>query len=83
MLPSRRKDNSRLKRKPRSEWKKRPSPSKDKEVPLSMKALSLMTAELPSSQADQEDPEALVLEPLEAAPREDLQRRSSERELLR
>lgn len=79
-LPSRKKNNKELKKKPRSEWKKKPNQSQDKEVLPSTRVPSLTMEELQSDQEDQEDLEALVLEPQEAAPRVDLQRRSSERE---
>ena len=83
MSPSRKKNNKELKRKLRLEWKKKPNLSQDKEVPPSTRVPSLTMEELQSDQEDQDDLEALVLEPQEAAPRVDHPRKSSERESLK
>jgi hypothetical protein len=67
-----------LKKKLSKEWKKRPSQSRENEVPL-----TTMMEELPSDQVDPESPEALALELQVQDLREVPPRRSSESESSR
>jgi len=79
----RKKNNKELKKKPKSEWKKKQNLFKDKEVPQNTKVPSLMMEELQSDLVDQKDLEAQALELLEAVLRVDHQRKLSERESLK
>jgi len=79
----RKKDNLELKKNQRLNLKKKPSLSIDKEEFQIMKQHEAMMEEDLSDLVDLKDHEALVLEPLEVAPRVDHLKKSSERELLK